>query len=173
MRELLTYIFWFIGAVLLQAFVFDNLVLPGAFTISFYIIFLFVLPINTKSTLVMLIGFALGLSVDALNDTYGLNASSALTLAAIRPTLFKWFQPAAGYNENQIPNLAQMGWSWTIKVYTLGILTFYTWYYALGFLRMSGFWFTGTKILYSSLATLLVILMAQVLFRRKAKQNEI
>lgn len=121
----------------------------------------------------MLIAFALGLSVDAFSDTYGLNASSAITLAAIRPTLFKWFEPAAGYNETQTPNLTQMGWNWTLKVYSLSILIFYTWFYALGFLRMSGLWFTASKIIYSSLATLLVILMTQILFRRKAKQNEI
>jgi hypothetical protein len=172
MREIITYLLWFAGAVLLQTYVFDRVVLPGGFTVSFYIIFIFILPINTKSAFLMLIGFALGLCVDALNDTYGLNASAALTLAALRPTLLKWFEPAAGYNETQTPNLAQMGWNWTIKVYTLGILAFYTWYYALGFLRMSGLLFTGTKILYSSLATLLVILMAQILFRRKSKQNE-
>jgi hypothetical protein len=173
MREIITYIIWFIGVVLLQAFVFENLVLPGGFSISFYIIFLLILPFNTRSSILMLIGFALGLSIDAFSDTFGLNASSAVTLAAIRPTLFKWFEPASGYNETQTPNLKQMGWNWTIKAYALAILGFYTWFYALGFLRMSGFWFTASKIIYSSLATLLVILMAQILFRRKAKQNEI
>jgi hypothetical protein len=173
MKEIITYLFWFIGVVLLQAFVFDNIVLPRGFVISFYVIYLLILPINTKPILLMLIAFALGLSIDALNDTYGLNASAAITLAVVRPTIFKWFEPAAGYNESQNPNLAQMGWNWTIKVYLLNILAFYTWYYVLGFLRLSGFWFTASKILYSSLATLLVILMAQTLFRRKAKQNEI
>jgi len=173
MRELIKYLFWFVGVVLLQTFVFDNLVLPGGFTISFYVIFLFILPFNVRVGLLMIIAFALGLSVDVLNDTYGLNASAALTLAAIRPRLFRWFEPAAGYNETQTPSLSQMGWNWCIKVYALALLVFYTWYYVLGFLRMSGIWFTGSKILYSTISTLLVILLAQILFRRKVNKNEL
>jgi hypothetical protein len=43
----------------------------------------------------------------------------------------------------------------------------------LGFLRISGIWFIGSKILFSSVSTVLVILLAQVLFRRKAKKNEL
>lgn len=173
MRDLIKYLLWFVGVILLQSFVFDNLVLPGGFAISFYIIFILILPFNTPIGILMILGFAAGLSVDALSDTFGLNASAALTLAAIRPRLYRFFEPAAGYGENQIPNLTQMGWSWTIKVYTIGILVYYTWFYVLSFLRMSGLWFTASKIMYSTLATLLTILMAQVLFRRKVKKNEL
>jgi hypothetical protein len=173
MRIILKYLLWFVGLVAMQTFVFDNLVLPGGFIIAFYTLFIFILPFNTPNNVLMIIGFALGLSIDALADTYGLNASAALTLAAIRPRLFRWFEPAIGYNEIQTPSLSQMGWNWCIKVYSLGIIAFYTWYYMLGFLRISGIWFIGSKILFSSVSTVLVILLAQVLFRRKAKKNEL
>ncbi len=173
MRTIVKYILWFVGLVAAQTFVFDNLVLPGGFTIAFYTLFIFVLPFNTPNNLLMIVAFALGLTIDAFSDTYGLNASAALTLAAIRPRLFRWFEPAVGYNETQTPSLSQMGLNWCIKVYSIGILVFYSWYYVLGFMRISGLWFIGSKILYSSISTVALILLAQVLFRRKAKQNEL
>jgi rod shape-determining protein MreD len=84
MRIILKYLLWFVGLVAMQTFVFDNLVLPGGFIIAFYTLFIFILPFNTPNNVLMIIGFALGLSIDAFADTYGLNASAALTLAAIR-----------------------------------------------------------------------------------------
>lgn len=173
MRELIKYVFWFVLALCAQVFVFDRLVLPGGFVISFYVFFIMILPFRMNRILLMFVAMSIGIGVDAFNDTYGLHASAAVFLAWIRPYIYKAFEPVIGYGENQSPNLAEMGWGWILKAYILAILAFNTWFYSLSFLRMIGPWFTVQKILLSTTATLLVILVVQVLYRRKMKKNEL
>ena len=172
MRTVFKYTFLFLLILAAQVFIFDRLVFPGGFVITFYILFIMILPFNMNRILLMMIGFVLGLCVDATNDTFGLHASSAVFLSWIRPYIYKWFQPAIGYGENQSPNLIEMGWGWTLKTYILAFLAFHTWFYSLSFLRIIGPWFTLQKIILSTSASLLIIFVVQVLQKRKAKKNE-
>jgi len=172
MKNYFTYLLWFIGIIFIQTFVFDYLVLPGGFTISFYILFLLILPFHTSISILMIFGFFLGLVVDMPNDTYGLHASSALALGAFRRRIYSWFEPTIGYSETQSPNINDMGLKWLLKSYTLSILVYYIWFYAISYLRMSGILFTTQKILLSTISTMFVIVLAQLVFRRKAKKNE-
>ncbi len=173
MREFLKYVLWFLLILLSQVFFFDQLSWPGGFTLSFYIYFILIIPHNTNRIVLLMAAFAMGLAVDAFNDTFGLHASSALALGWIRFYIYKSFEPSVGYPENQTPVLSEMGWNWILKVYTLSILTFYTWFYMLSFLRLVGPWFTFQKIIISSISTLLIILVVQVLNQRRKNKNEL
>lgn len=172
MREFIKYVLWFLLTVLTQIFIFDKMLFPGGFVISFYVLFIMILPFQVGKILLMTIALILGLTVDAFNDTFGLHASAAVFLAWIRPYIFKWFEPVIGYGENQRPNLIDMGLSWLLKVYVLALLGFNLWFYSLSFLRMIGPWFTLQKVLLSTVSTLLIILVLQVLYRRKVTKNE-
>jgi len=173
MRDVIKYGFWFVLVLIAQVFIFDRLVLPGGFVISFYVFFIMILPFSMNRILLMLVALTLGIGVDAFNDTFGLHTSAAVFLAWLRPYIYKAFEPVVGYGENQSPNLAEMGWAWTLKTYILAILAFNIWFYTLSFLRLIGPWFTVQKILLSTIATLLVILVVQVLYRRKMNKNEL
>jgi hypothetical protein len=172
MREILKYIFWFVAAILSQVLVFDNMVFPGGFVLSVYIFFILILPFNSNRIVLMLVATILGIGIDALNDTFGLYLSSAVFLAWMRPYVYKWFEPVIGYNENQSPNVNDMGWGWTLKTYMILILLYHSWFYSLSFLRLIGPWFTVQKILLSSISTLLIIFVLQVLYSRKVNKNE-
>lgn len=173
MRELIRYTLWFILVLLVQVFVFDQLILPGGFVISIYTLFILILPFKINKILLILAAFAMGLAMDAFNDTFGLHASSAVALGYFRYYVYKWFEPVVGYSESQSPNLNDMGWNWTLKTYIITIAFFHTWFYALSFLRLIGPWFTAQKILFSTLVTLLVILVIQVLYQRRVNKNEL
>lgn len=172
MREVLKYILWFVTAILTQVLLFDNMVFPGGFVLSVYIFFILILPFNSNRILLMLVAAVLGLGIDAFNDTFGLYISSAVFLAWLRPYVYKWFEPVVGYNENQSPNVNEMGWGWTLKTYMILILLYHIWFYALSFLRLIGPWFTVQKIVLSTFSSLLIIFVLQVLYSRKVNKNE-
>jgi hypothetical protein len=173
MRELLKYSFLFLLVLAAQVLFFDRLILPGGFVISFYIYFIMILPFNINRILLMLVALIMGIGIESFNDTFGLHASAAVFLAWIRPFIYKGFEPIIGYGENQTPNLAEMGWAWTIKTYFIAVFAFNVWLYALSFLRIIGPWFTLQKVLFSTFSTLIVILVVQVLYRRKMNKNEL
>lgn len=172
MREVLKYILWFVTAILTQVLLFDNMVFPGGFVLSVYIFFILILPFNSNRVLLMMVAAVLGLGIDAFNDTFGLYISSAVFLAWLRPYVYKWFEPVVGYNENQSPNVNEMGWGWTLKTYMILILLYHIWFYTLSFLRLIGPWFTVQKIVLSTFSSLLIIFVLQVLYSKKVNKNE-
>lgn len=173
MRDILFYIVFFVLIILSQVFIFDRLILPGGFVVSFYVLFLLSLPFNLNTILLLLIGFATGITIDAFNDTFGLHASAAVLISWLRPFIFKWLEPVIGYGESQKPNLRDMGWAWILKSYTIIVFCFHIWIFSLSFLRLIGPWFTLEKVLLSTLSTVLMMLVVQVLYSRKMNKNEL
>ena len=81
-------ILWFLGLIGLQVFILNNTHFLGVFLPIVYIYALLRWPPNTSPSLVILLGFLLGLSVDVLTNTPGLNASATTLIAFLRyPTL--------------------------------------------------------------------------------------
>ena len=81
-------ILWFLGLICLQVFILNNTHFLGVFLPIVYIYALLRWPPSTSPTLVILLGFLLGLSVDVLTNTPGLNASATTLIAFLRyPTL--------------------------------------------------------------------------------------
>lgn len=173
MRQILFYTLYMLIFVAAQVFIFERLVLPTSVVITFCAFYILFLPFQTPKILLMIIGAIMGLSIDYFADTLGLYGSTCVWLAFIRPVLFKFFEPAVGYAENQTPTLNSMGWNWTLKAYSLGVIAFCAWFYGLSFLRMIGPWYTLQKILISAGSTLLVILLVQVFYQRRMKKNEL
>lgn len=75
---------WFIGLVLLQVLVLNNVHIAGYATPFLYIYLLLVLPSTTPRIQLMFWAFGLGLAVDILSDTPGMNAAASTLLAFIR-----------------------------------------------------------------------------------------
>jgi hypothetical protein len=173
MRQVLIYSTYLLLFVAAQALIFERMILPTSTVIGFCALYVLLLPFQTPKILLMILGGFLGLSIDYFADTLGLYASTCVWLAFIRPTVYKYFEPAVGYAENQTPTLNGMGWNWTLKAYSICILAFCAWFYGLSFLRMIGPWFTLQKILISSASTLLIILLVQVFYQRRMQKNEL
>jgi len=88
MKRYLNPILWFLGLIGLQVFILNNTHFLGVFLPIVYIYALLRWPPNTSPALVILLGFILGLSVDVLSNTPGMNASATTLIGFLRyPTL--------------------------------------------------------------------------------------
>ena len=84
---------WFVGLVLLQVLILNNVNIAGYATPFLYIYLLVKFESDTPRNTLMLWAFFLGLAVDVFSDTPGMNAAAAVLLAFMRPLLLRLFIP--------------------------------------------------------------------------------
>ena len=82
---------WFVGLVLLQVLILNNVHLWGCATPFMYIYLILKFESETSRNTLMLWAFFLGLAVDIFSDTPGMNAAACVLLAFLRPLLLRLF----------------------------------------------------------------------------------
>ena len=80
---------WFIGLVLLQVLILNNVHIAGYATPFLYIYLILKFESDTPRNALMLWAFFLGLAVDVFSDTPGMNAAATVLLAFLRPTFLR------------------------------------------------------------------------------------
>ena len=99
---------WFIGLVLLQVLILNNVHIAGYATPFLYIYLILKFESETPRNALMLWAFFLGLTVDIFSDTPGMNAAATVALAFLRPTFLRLFVPRDTF-ENIVPSIKSMG----------------------------------------------------------------
>ena len=74
----------FIGLILLQIIVLNNINFLGYINPYFYIFFIFLYPIKKDDASVLILSFFLGLCIDIFSDSGGINAAATLFIGFIR-----------------------------------------------------------------------------------------
>lgn len=101
---------WFVGLVLLQVLVLNNVHI-GAYASPFlYTYFLLALDADCTRSETLLWGFAIGLAVDIFSNTPGLNASATTVLALAREPLLRSQAPRDAA-EDFSPSIRTMGFA--------------------------------------------------------------
>jgi rod shape-determining protein MreD len=171
MSKLVKNIIRFSLFILVQVFVL-NQIPPLNHLINPYIYFLFILwlPFKIGRRTLMVLGFALGLTLDYFTKTPGLHAASCVLVAYMRPFLINVLitheSVEANYEE---PSIRSMGFvSYLIYV---AVLTFihHAFLFLLEALQFAGVWYFITKTLLSVAISLFLILIVELLFVRKQK----
>jgi rod shape-determining protein MreD len=92
-KTLLINIVRFLGLLILQIFLFDQIYFLGFINPMVYLLFIILFPVNNKTWDFMLLAFLLGIVLDTFQDTGGAHAAACLTLAFTRPL---WLQVVYG-----------------------------------------------------------------------------
>ena len=98
---------WFIGLVLLQVLILNNVHIAGYATPFLYIYLILKFESETPRNTLMLWAFFLGLTVDIFSDTPGMNAAATVALAFLRPTFLRLFLPMYAF-ENLVTSIKSM-----------------------------------------------------------------
>jgi rod shape-determining protein MreD len=171
MSELLKNIIRYVFFILVQVFVLFKIPPLHRF-ITPYLYFLFILwlPFNISRTLLCLVGFLFGLSLDYFSRTPGLHAAACTLIAYVRPFIINVLISQDGSDKNYIsPSITSMGWA-PYATYVL-VLTFLHNAY-LVFLEWMSFgsfiYFLG-KVAATTGISFLLIMLTELLFYRKQK----
>lgn len=117
MEQLLTRIAWFVGLVLVQVLMLNNVCLFGLATPFVYVYFLLALDRDIDHNALMVLAFLIGLVVDIFSNTPGVNAGASVLVAFMRPSLLRLFSPRDEY-ENFEPGIYTLG-LWGVVRYAL------------------------------------------------------
>ena len=99
---------WFIGLVLLQVLILNNVHIAGYATPFLYIYFILKFDSGTSRNELMLWAFFFGLTIDVFADTPGMNAAATVLLAFLRPSLLRLFTPRDNL-DSFIPSFKTIG----------------------------------------------------------------
>lgn len=161
----------FVFLVLLQALVLNQLEVGLGIQFMPYPIFIFLLPFEIGVNLLLLLAFVMGLSIDAISNTYGLHTSSLVLFAYLRPVFFKMFAPREGYDPLKESNIYEMGTRWFIYVFGILLLIHHFWFFLLEMFRIDAVLFILQKTALSLITSFFVCVILQMLFVRKPKER--
>lgn len=168
-RNIILFLISFVLYSLLQVMILKDIVLFDKAFVFVYIAFLLLLPFETSPIALMLLGLVLGTIIDVFYDTLGMHAAACVLLGFLRPYWIRTITPQGGYESGASPRLSIMGFQW-FAGYALLLIVIH--HFALFFIEAGGFnmfFFTFTKVLFSSLFTFILIVIIQYLVYRRSR----
>jgi rod shape-determining protein MreD len=154
----------FIALLFFQVLILDHIELGGYLNPFLYILFIIMLPFETPEWLVLLLGFFLGLVIDMFTDTLGMHTTATVFIAFLRKYILRVLAPRDGYENTFKPTFRQMGLSWFLIYSSLMIVIHHFILFYLEIFRFSDFFTTFIKVIFSSVFTLLLVLITQFIF---------
>jgi hypothetical protein len=161
----------FLLFVALQALVLNQLELGFGIQFMVYPLLIVLLPFEMGTIALLVVAFLMGILIDAVSNTYGLHASSAVLIAYLRPLIFKTFAPRDGYDPLKEGNSYDMGFRWFL--YTFGLLLFihHFWFFLLEIFRFDEIPFVLQKTGMSLPFSFLLCLIIQAMIVSKPKER--
>lgn len=163
-RNAVIQIFYFLIYLGLQILLAKNMVLFDKAFCYVYIAFLLLLPFETGPLLLMIIGFFTGITVDIFYDSFGIHAAASVLIMYLRPYWKNLITPRGGYELGMEPTLKLMKFEW-FTTYAIPLILIH--HLMLFFIEAGGlhmFFFTITKVLFSTIFTFITIVIIQYLF---------
>jgi rod shape-determining protein MreD len=152
----------FIILVAVQILIFNNVQISGYLNPYVYILFIMLLPPKLPKVLVLALAFVMGFTIDIFTDSYGIHTAASVLLAYVRPGILSLVSVKGGEDlENISIKQLRFGRFFTYS----GILCFihhFTLFYLEAF-RLNEFLDTFTRALFSTIISLLLILMIESL----------
>lgn len=148
--------------VLLQVLLIRNLILWDVALCFVYITAIILLPGEMPTTVVLLLAFAIGLSVDIFYNTAGVHASACTFIGLIRKNILKYLFPSKSLDTEVEVSLDQMG---GVKFFQYILIITFLHHLMLFFLEAGGFSYflvTSTKVLASFVFSSITIFLISV-----------
>lgn len=164
--NIIRYILYFVGILLLQTIVLDPIQLGRFITPVLYVLFIMVLPSNIKPWLLLVLAFVSGIIADFFSDTGGIHAICMLTIGFLRVYLLPLFMSKDNIEKGTEPNLFTMGYR-LFALYALSLSLIYLLLFTfLDVASLNGFFYTLTTIVASTIITVFLIFIIQLLLYR-------
>lgn len=134
-----------------------------------YILFILLLPFDVPKWLLLVSAFMLGFSIDTFSNSSGLNAAASVFIAFARPFVIKTVGAPAEYEGHLNPGIPDMGARWFIAYSSVMILFHQLAISLLESFSFSEFGLILLKVILSSIASLILIVLIEYLFSRQQK----
>ncbi|MEN9685779.1 MAG: hypothetical protein RLZZ28_1565 [Bacteroidota bacterium] len=161
----------FVFFILFQVYILNQVPPLHQFIVPYlYFLFILWLPFKISRFWLLIISFAFGLTLDYFSSTYGLHAAPCVLIAYIRPFLLNLLIPQETAEQSYIePSHKSMGWAPYILY--ISILSFVHHFYLvlIEWLQFGNFIYFIGKVAGTTAISILMILIAEMLFNRKGR----
>ena len=159
----------FIILVLIQALIVSHFGLGRFINPFIYVLFILMLPFEIPGLLLLVLGFLLGIVMDLFSDTMGMHTAASVFMAFCRPAILKLFSPREGYSFGVQPTVQYLGIPWFLSYAGLLIFLHHLILFYTEVFRFSEFFSTLLRVILSSAASLMLVLLTQFLFYKGKK----
>jgi rod shape-determining protein MreD len=157
----------FIVLVLIQILLVNNIQVSGMINPYIYVLFILLLPFETPGWLLLVTSFILGLTVDLFMNTPGMHTVACVLMAFIRPSVLSGISPRDGYDPGTYPRVFYYGIEWFLKYTVILVLIHHLVLFYLEVFRFSEFFITFIKAIFSTLISVVLIIISQYFIFRK------
>jgi len=157
----------FIALLLIQVLLLNNIQFSGFFNPYMYVLFILLLPFETPNWVLLVSAFVLGLSIDLFSNTMGMHTSATVFMAYLRPHVLKIIAPRDRYETGSYPRIYYYGLTWFLKYSIILIFAHHFFLFYIEVFRFSGFFTTLTRVILSSIFSILFVVLSQYLMFRK------
>lgn len=160
----------FVLLLLCQKLIADSISLWGIITPMVYIMFILVLPFQMPKSLVVLLGFVMGLSVDLFTGIMGQHAAASVLIAFLRMPMINIISTQIKFEEHLRPILWDMQFSWYFQYALYLTLIHHIVFFFLDAMSFQNLFLVLGIALLNVIATLLMIFIFQIIFYKASKR---
>jgi rod shape-determining protein MreD len=164
--EIIRHFLRFIGLVLVQGLILKNMEAGYLINPFLYVLFIIQLPFELPKWLGLGLAFFLGFCVDVFYGTMGMHMAACTFMGWARPSILRFMAPRDGYEFGQQPTIQDMGKLWFLSYAAIMIIIHHLFIFYLEIFSFSEVGWTLLRVLFSSAATLLLVVVTQFLFYR-------
>jgi len=157
----------FVILALLQVLILSNINFLGYINPYLYVFFILLLPLNLSQYKVIFFSFLMGLSIDIFEDSGGIHAAASVLIAYLRPVFLR-FSFGISY-EHQNVKFHQTPFAQRFTYISLLVLIHHLMLFLLEIFDLSYSVLILKKTLFSSIFTILLILIVTGLFQKNKK----
>jgi len=154
----------FIALFLFQVLILNNIQLSGYINPYLYVLFILMLPFQIPRWLLLISAFFMGLSIDMFTHTPGLHAAASTFMAFCRPALINMLSSNKEIEPGSNPDIRVFGFAWFMAYASILVFLHHLVLFYLEVFRFSDFFITTSRVLISSVVTIVLILLTQLLF---------
>jgi rod shape-determining protein MreD len=134
-----------------------------------YILFLLLLPININRSLLLLIAFFTGITIDYFTRTMGINASASVLLAYLRPGTIRLFFGNHDFSSKEEPGLSSFGLIGFFKYIIVLVFISQLLLFFMEVLSFNNILYTIQQVILSTLLSTFIIFIVMLFFGKRAK----
>ena len=156
MKNVVEFLLWFLGLVLFQVLLFNNIQVAGVINPFLYVYFIIALPIHINRISLVGIGFVMGIVIDMFSNTWGIHAMATTFVAYLRPYILRLISTQEE-QDRIMPRFRTMGANY-LKYIVLIVFIHHLLLFLLEVFSFKYFWLVLLKSLVSTLITIVLVL---------------
>jgi rod shape-determining protein MreD len=156
--------------LLAQILIFSNANFSTFINPYVFPLFILLLPFETPRWLLMIIGMSAGLALDIVLGSTGMHAATCLLIGYLRPFLITIITPK-GTEFEISPNVYAQGITWFVVYLGIATFVYLAFYFFVEAATLANLWLTVLKIIFSTIVSVIFMLIFLYLFSSRKKRR--